>query len=296
MDYIETIKVFANVVDKGNFTRSAESLGVTASYVSKAMTSLEQRLCCKLFQRSTRHVQLTEAGGVFYQKALDIIDLIGCAENEVHELVDKPQGCLRVSAPASFASFLEESGFIDSFLETYPDISLDLEMDNRVVDLVREGFDLSLRIAVKLPDSNLVAKPITSFKSIICCSPSYIERFGKPRRVSELIGHNCLLFKAAVFNEQWMLKKDGKTVSIPVQGNLSSNNVDVLKSSALRGAGITILPEDYIRDELSSGELLRLFPSYGSSELTLYAMYADRRWTPKKTRLFIEHLISVANN
>jgi len=290
VDYLDTIKVFINVVEKGNFTRSAESLGTSASYVSKAMNSLEQRLSCKLFQRSTRHVQLTEAGSAFHHHALKILHQVANAENEVHELVNQPQGLLRISGPSPLASFLESGGIVQSFLEKYPDIQIDLEIDNRQVDLVLEGFDLSLRIAIKLPDSSLIARPISRFKMIICCAPDYIKRFGKPRRVSDLINHNCLTFKPTVFNNHWMLKKEGKTVSIPIQGNLSSNNVEVIRGSVLSGAGVTILPENYIAEELQTGKLIQLFPSYTSRELGLYVLYADRRWIPKKTSLFIEHL------
>lgn len=296
MDYLDTIHVFVSVVDKGNFTRAAEAQGTTASYVSKAMSSLERRLSCKLFQRSTRHIQMTQAGEVFYDHAVGLIERFSIAENAVHDLVDKPQGRLRISGPSSLGSFLDGGGVVHSFLQKYPQIEVDLELDNRKIDMVLDGFDLCLRVAIALPDSSLVARPINTFKMIICCAPDYIDQYGKPRRVSDLINHNCLIFKPATFNNTWMLKKDGKTVVIPVRGNLSSNNVDVIKNSAVSGAGVTVLPENYIVDELKSGQLLRLFPSYGSRELTLYAVYPDRQWIPKKTSLFIEHLKASAYN
>ena len=191
MDYIVTMRVFVNVVKNGNFVRTAEIMGTSASYISKAISNLESHLQCKLFQRSTRHIKLTEAGNLFYIQSEKIIMHIEDAENQVDQLINCPQGTLRISGPASLSSLFESQGFIDNFLDKYPEISIDLELDDRNVDIVMEGFDLALRIAVKLPDSTLIAKKLHSFKVILCCAPQYFDNHIKLNRLQDISKHNC---------------------------------------------------------------------------------------------------------
>ena len=294
MDYIVTMRVFVNVVKVGNFVRTAETMACSASSISKSISNLEARLHCKLFLRSTRHIELSEAGEVFYQHAVQILESIENAENQVDQLINSARGNLRVSAPASLVTLFEKQGFIDHFLGKYPDISLDLALDDRNVDIVMEGFDLALRVAVKLPDSSLVAKKLHSFKVILCCSPKYLLNNPKLTRLQDVSKHNCLIYNPATLDRQWFLQKAGKITVLPVAGNLASNNIDVIRNSALMGTGITMMPAAIIHRELQSGELVQLFPSYSSVELNLYAMYPDRRWTPKKTTLFIDYLSASA--
>ncbi len=295
MDYLETMKVFVNVVEHGNFSRAAETQGNSASYVSKAISSLEQRLNCRLFQRSTRSLQMTEAGQCFYQHCQEVLEKLQEAENHLAQLLNEASGTLRIGAPVAMGPMLEGGELINNFLQQNPNIQIDLDLDNRHVNLINEDIDLLLRVAVNLPDSNLVARELQRFKMVICCAPAYLKKQGRPRRINELIKHNALIFKPTVFNGNWMLKKEGKTTVIPVQGNLISNNAEMIKSHTIGGLGISNLPANYIRNELRDGSLVRLFPSYSSAELTFYALYPDRQWLPKKTRLFVEHLKSVVS-
>lgn len=289
MQSLTDIAIFVKVVELSSFTAAAEALEMSQPVVSKAVTRLEEKLGARLLNRTTRRLSLTEAGSELYRRSVRALEEIENAELEVARFQTEPRGTLRVSAPMSF-SILQLGAKLQSFLERYPGVSVELNLDDRQVDLVEEGFDVAIRIA-NLRDSNLVARKIVPCRQVICASPAYLQKHGTPERPEDLLEHNCILYSFLTNAREWRLTDEqGETHVVPLKGSLQTNNGLVNRAAALSGTGIVMLPTFYLGDQLRSGELKPVLCKFRPADIAVYAVYPERRNLSPKVRAFVDFL------
>lgn len=289
MQSLTDIAIFVKVVELSSFTGAAEALEMSQPVVSKAVTRLEEKLGARLLNRTTRRLSLTEAGSELYRRSVRALEEIENAELEVARFQTEPRGTLRVSAPMSF-SILQLGAAIQSFLERNPGVTVELNLDDRQVDLVEEGFDVAIRIA-QLRDSNLVARKIVPCRQVLCASPAYLKKHGTPERPEDLLGHNCILYSFLSHAREWrLIDAEGETHVVPIKGSLQTNNGLVNRAAAISGTGILMLPTFYIGDQLRSGELVPVLCKFRPADIAVYAVYPERRNLTPKVRAFVDFL------
>lgn len=287
MTTISDLDIFARVARTGNMSAAGREKGLSPAVVSKRISLLEDTLGARLFQRTTRQLTLTETGEGYFQRVVDILSLIEEAEDFVSRRNTLPRGALKVTAPTSF-SRLHIAPYLPEFLERYPDIDLDFHLTDNNVDIIREGFDLAVRIG-ELEDSSLVAKKLAPDDRVLCAAPEYLQRRGEPKSLEELEQHNCL---SAGAQDIWRLEDEtGKAHQLRTKGNISSNSAEFIRQALLSGMGIGLRPIWDIGPELASGHLKTVLPKFrGSSNMAIYAVYPCRDFMPAKVNVFIEFL------
>jgi len=252
--------MFARVVERGSFA-AAEGSGMTATMVGNHVRELERRLKGRLLNRTTRSQSLTELGRRFHQRCLDIIALVDAAELDAREMQTCPRGRLRVSCPVMYGTRVLAAILVD-YLDRYPEVQVELSLNDRYVDLAEEGFDAVIRVGV-LPDSGLIARPLQPSPRIACASPTYLARHGHPRVPSDLAQHNCLaLMHASGPERDWWFPRPGNTGTerVSVRGTLDANGGMALREAALAGLGVILQPQMLLQDDLDAGRLVR-FPT-----------------------------------
>lgn len=289
MNSIGAIPIFVMVVETQGFSAASKALGISKSAISKRVSLLEEELGVKLLQRTTRKLSLTEAGEHYYHHARIALRAAQDADDAVAQLQGEPQGKLRISSPMSFGR-LHLAPLIPELLKRYPKLQIDLVMEDRVVDLVAQGFDIAIR-GGDLPDSSLIARKLAPLRSVLCCSPDYISRFGKPAALSDLEDHNCLAFSHSQDVKEWCFIDDDEMQSINVSGNYRVNNSEALREALLQGVGIGRLPTFVAGPDLKDGRLVALFEDYPMPEQAIYAVFPDRQYMPAKVRVFIDFVI-----
>lgn len=289
MESLSDITVFVQVVDSGSFTATAERLGLSKSVVSKYVTRLENQLRARLLNRTTRRLSLTEVGRVFYARSLRGLQEIEDAKAEVSRLQGEPRGTLRLNAPMSFG-VLHIAPAIPDFLSQYPDLSVDMNLDDRIVDVVKEGFDVSVRIS-ELPDSSLVARRVGPCRHAVVAAPSYLERFGTPRTPSDLRDHNIITYRYQQSAGEWHFRSpDDKPVSVPVSGPVQMNNSLAIREALLGGVGITRTPTFVVGRDIQEGRLIPILRDYRALEVSIYLVYPERRHLSPKVRAFVDFI------
>ena len=251
--------------------------------VSKSVTRLEQRLGVRLLNRTTRRISLTEAGTELYRKSAMAI-----AQLDIGRYQTEPRGTLRLSAPTSF-TLLHLRQRLARFLERYPHVTLELALEDRVVDIVEDGYDAALRIGV-LSDSSLIARRLAPSRMLLCAAPAYLAARGEPEHPDDLAGHNFLRYAYMSVPEIPMTGPNGESASLGFAGNLVCNNGDALLAAALTGQGIVVLPTFYVGQHLAEGALRVVLPHWALPELTIYAVYPVNRHLAAKVRLFVDFL------
>jgi len=289
MAVLGAIPVFVAVVENGGFSAAARKLGISKSAVSKRINHLEDHLGVRLLHRTTRKLSLTEAGERYLEHAAEALAAANQAEDAVTELQGEPQGQLRINAPMSFGR-LHVAPLIPKFLKRYPKLQIDLVMDDRKVDLVAEGFDLSIRGGI-LPDSTLIARKLAPIHQVLCASPEYIERHGLPGTPEELTGHNCVLFSLSSDANKWTLIDADGSQSVLVSGSYQVNNSEALLEALRAGVGIGRLPTFVAGPDLKTGRLVKLFESWRIPDFTMYAVFPEREYLPAKVRVFLDFAI-----
>ncbi len=289
MENLPDIAIFVRVVDAGSFTAAAEALGISQPVVSKSVTRLEERLGARLLNRTTRRLSLTEAGAELYRRSQHALKQIEDAELEVTRFQTEPRGTLRVNAPMSF-TILHLAPVVHEFVARFPGVRLDLNLDDRFVDIVEEGYDLIVRIG-RLADSTLVARRITQCRLAICASPSYLKQHGEPQTPDDLLNHNCLMYTLGSSPRAWRLvSPDGEERMVPLRGSVALNNGLAQRVLALNGVGIVMLPTFYIGDDLRAGKLKCVLSDWLPQDAAVYAVYAERRNLSPKVRAFVDFL------
>lgn len=286
MTAINDLEIFARVARTGNMSAAGREMGLSPAVVSKRVSLLEDRLGARLFQRTTRQLTLTETGEGYYKRVVDILSLVEEAEDFVSRRITTPRGQLKVTAPTSF-SRLHIAPYLPEFVNLYPDIDLDFQLTDNMTDIIKDGFDLAIRIG-ELQDSSLVAKKLAPDDRVLCAAPSYLKREGKPKALAELERHNCL---SAGAQDLWRLEGPGGPASIRTNGNISSNSAEFVRQALQAGLGIGFRPTWDIASELANGTLEVILPEYrGSSNIGIYAVYPSREFMPTKVNVFIEFL------
>jgi DNA-binding transcriptional LysR family regulator len=288
MDVLAGMRVFTAVIDSGSFASAADRLDLSRAMTSRHVAQLEARLGVRLMNRTTRRLSLTEAGRDYYMRATQILALAEEAENAAASGSAAPTGVLRVSTSVAFGSG-QLAPAVRGYLQRYPEVRIELTVNDRVVDLVEEGFDLAVRIARRL-DPGVVARPIGTAGLVACASPKYLQLRGMPRSPDDLAHHDCLTY-AYTTPRLWRFTRHGKTREIKVSGPLHSNNGGVLAAAAADGNGICLEPSFIVDELLRSRKLVRLLPAWETDLLTVYAVYPTRTLLAAKVRTFVDYLV-----
>lgn len=285
----DDIFLFVRVVDEGSFSKVAERLELTNSVVSKRISRLEKSLNVQLLYRTTRKLNLTDAGQALYGKARLAQLALQDAENAVTSYGDEIRGKIKVTMPAVSAQ-LVLSAAIAEFCKIYPKVEVEVSTSNRFVDLIGDGYDLAIRTA-RLEDSSLIARRLIDSQWVICASPNYLRLNGKPSTPKALQQHNCLIYKyEGTGPDNWLFNQDGQELSVQVHGRFHTNNLDSLRQSALCNFGIAYLPKALIYDDLVAGKLTSVLEGSAGKSLGIYAVYPRSRMPDKKLRLLVEHI------
>ena len=289
MDKLDAMRAFTKVVTLGSYAEAGRQLGLTRSAVSKGVIELEQILGARLLDRTTRKVSPTEAGLAYHERCLAILSDIEETELQVSRLHDEPRGTLKLNAPMSFG-ILHVSQAISDFMQAYPDLRVELSLNDRFVDPIEEGFDVTIRIA-ELADSSLIARKLSPGRRVLVAAPDYLQRHSPPMTPDDLMAHACLNYGQTTVLQRWQLTSDGKALTVPINSHLCSNNGDVLRDAALAGHGITMLPTFLVGDEIKAGRLQVVLADYPPTALDIYAIYAPNKFLAAKSRVFIDFLV-----
>ncbi len=288
MDKLDAMNAFAKVVAAGSYAEAARRLGLTRSAVSKAVMELEQLLGARLLDRTTRRVAPTEAGRAYYERCVSILADVEETEIQISRLHDAPRGVLKINAPMSFGTRYLGAAVAD-FTRRYPDLKIELILNDRFIDPLEEGVDVTVRIGV-LSDSSLIARRLAPARLALVASPHYLAQAGTPQTPEDLGQHRCLTYGHMAATQRWTLTREGGPVTVPVDSRLCSNNGDVLREAALSGNGITNLPTFLIGPDIAEERLRVVLADYPPAPLGIYALYAPNRYLAAKTRVFIDFL------
>lgn len=282
MDKLHAINLFCRVIESQSFTRAAEQENMSLAMASKLVAQLEAHLNVRLLQRTTRKITPTEAGLLFYQRCQPILSDLIEAESAVSNISSTLQGKISMSVPMDFGSrFI--APYLGQFMEQYPHLELHLDFNDRLVDVIAEGYDLVLRIGT-LQDSSLVVKRIAGSRHVIVASPHYLEKNGTPLHLNDLDKHNVLLYEHYA---QWQLSQDSTHIKYRPQGQVYSNNGYALVQMAKSGLGIINIPKFLVKDELANGELIPILPQFSSPPIDISLLYPHRRYLSPKVKVAI---------
>jgi DNA-binding transcriptional LysR family regulator len=290
---LNDIIVFTKVAETKSFTGAADALGLPKSTVSRKLAQLEERLGVRLVQRTTRKLALTEIGEAYYERCQRIVSDIHSAEQLVTDMQASPRGRLRITASVDFSTrFL--GGIIAEFLAANPEINIELEATDRLVDLIEDGFDLAVRIG-PMPESTLIARRLASLSLVLCASPAYIASRGMPSSIDELDEHDHVLFTPSSRNQTWTLVNGDQTYEFGRPARLASNNFGTVVDVTRRGSGIALISEFIIRGEIKAGTLVEVLPQWRTRPSDVHAVYPARQNPPPRLALFLEHLTKSLN-
>lgn len=275
---------FVAVAECGSFSRAAERLRLSSSHVSRQVALLEERLQARLLYRTTRRVSLTEAGQTFLARCQRLVEERDEAFLTIGDLHSAPTGLLRMTAAVAYGErFIVP--LVNDFMAQHPALKVEIELTNRTLDMVHEGFDLAIRLG-RLNESSLVATRLAPRAMYLCAAPAYLERYGRPHTLSELAGHNCLVGTG----DTWLFRQDEREVQFRPSGNWRCNSGQAVLDAALRGFGLCQLPDYYVLDPLRRGELVSLLEANQPPGAAVWAVYPQRRYSLPKVRLLLDAL------
>ena len=290
MDRLTEMEAFATVVDQGGFTDAARKMGISKSAVSKHISALEARLGARLLNRTTRRVSPTEIGLVYYDRARRVLNDAGEADSLVTAMQSAPSGVLRMSVATDFGVSLL-SPVLDEFLAAFPDISVNMVLKNRYVELISEGFDLAIRMG-DLEDSTLRARKIAETTQRLIAAPAYFRQHGRPQRIDDLSEHRLLHYSNQASANVWKINApSGEERQVRGNGWLTVNDGQSLLNAAVKGLGIAYLPSFLYHSSMEAGLVEDVIPDLPPTTLGIYAVYPPGRFTQPKVRAFIDFLI-----
>jgi DNA-binding transcriptional LysR family regulator len=290
MDRFLEMQTFLAVVDAGSFVGATEVLSMSKPAVSRYVNELEGRLGVRLLHRTTRRLSLTEEGNVFYARCKELITALEEAEYEITSRSGMASGLVRVNAPLSFG-MLHLAALWSQFKAKNPNVSLDVTLGDRVVDLVEEGYDIAIRIA-HLPSSTLISRKLASTRMVLCASPKYLKQAGKPRHPHDLALHSILAYSYWSSRDEWEFSGPEGAVTVKTSPQLRTNNGDTCRIGALNHQGIILQPSFLVGTDIKAGRLVELMPQYKSIDLDIYAVYPSRKFVSPKVRVLIDFLLS----
>jgi DNA-binding transcriptional LysR family regulator len=289
VDRLRAFEVFAAVVARGSFIRAAEALGTSPANVTRYVNELEAHLGTRLLNRSSRKISLTEGGEALYERSRSILEEVAEAEALASSASLAPRGRLRINAPLSFG-VLHLAPLWPKFMEKHPEVELDVALIDRVVDIVEEGYDLAIRIS-RAGSTAHVAKKLGTSRNLVCASPAYLRRRGRPKVPADLAEHACIGYTYAVTGDEWHLADDsGKPHVVKVTCAMHTNNGDTARAAALAGRGIVWQPTFLIGEDLREGRLVPLLPGYHLPDIDVLAVYPSRRHLSAKVRVMVDFL------
>ncbi|WDS37106.1 LysR family transcriptional regulator [Pseudoxanthomonas sp.] len=290
MDRLDAMQVFVRAVELGSFSAAAVELDISPQFAGKQIQALEANLGIKLLNRTTRRQNLTESGQLFYERAKNILLDMKAAEALMAESRAIPRGKLRISAPITFGSHALAPK-LPEYLGEHAEVSVDLSLTNRTVDLLDEGFDVVFRTG-QLPDSGLQARALAPLQLVLCASPAYIRRSQPLTRPEELNQHECLIFSHTSMRTEWTFVGPEGRMSVPITGRFTTDSGEALRAAAIAGHGLLLQPTALIGDDLEAGRLQRLLTAYEAPARELHMLFApDRRMTPK-LRSFLDFALA----
>jgi DNA-binding transcriptional LysR family regulator len=288
MDRLTSLTTFVRVVDSGGFSAAGRRLNMSTTMVSNHVQALEDRLGARLLNRTTRKVSLTEVGKAYYDRCTQILADLEQADDIAGALQSTPRGTLRIYTATHTVRFI--APVVAGFLNSYPEVKVDLTIGERTIDLIDEGFDIAIRLTLP-PDSSLIVRGLATWRHVLCCSPAYLEKHGPLQQLAELANHNCVRHALYPFEDEWrFVDRKGTPASARISGNLISNSGETLRTAALQGVGICLAPGFLIADDLESGRLVRLLSEYRPVEFSMNAVYPHRHHLSAKVRSFIDLL------
>ena len=288
MDTLTAMAVFRRVVEAGSFSAVSREMGLSQPTVSKHVASLEQRLGTKLLNRSTRQIHLSETGHEYYDRCIQILDELAEAETSVGRGQSLPTGTIRVNTPIVFGQ-MHVVPHLWKFLAQYPDLKIDLAMEDRFVDLVKEGIDVAIRVG-QLKDSTLIAQKLGDIPRVTVASPDYLAAHGEPGKLTDLKLHECLVYTLLTTRNEWhFISKQGEE-KVRVKGRFCANNPDAIRQAVLNHQGVAVVPLWLINNEYKQGQLKSILNQYKPTPLEVHAIYPERRFVPQKVRCFIDYL------
>lgn len=290
MDRSTQMEVFVRVADEGGFSAAARSLKLTPSAVSKLIGRLEDRLGVRLFHRTTRSLSLTEEGRAFKQRCVEILNDIEQAEAAVSALHDHVTGTLRITATVAFTR-VHVLPLLPEFMSLYPDLRVELELSDRSVDLINDGFDVGLRLQEHMEDESLVARRLAVNRRVICASPDYLEKFGVPKTPDDLLKHNCLVHSSLSAFNDWEFESDDGVRVLRPNGNFEANSAYALYEAVLAGIGVARLATFVIQRDLKSGRLQPILTDFEHEKSSILIVYPHRRHLSSKVRAFVDFMV-----
>lgn len=290
MNDLRVLESFLRTVEAGSFSAAASRLGVTPAAVSKHVAKLERSLGTRLFRRTTRSLTLTEAGERLYAETSAAASALSQAMATLTERDARPAGTLRISIAPGFGRQYVLP-LMPAFLERYPDLRLDWSLENRHVDLVKEGFDAAIGSGVE-DNANVVARELVPIRLLTVASPAYLAKHGEPATLAELSRHDCIRLRSATTGRvrDWAFTVNGETVTVPIDGRIVLTDLDAICDAAVAGMGLARLGAHHVLPHLDEGRLVRVLTRYPAMAGTIYVYYAHARLTPPKVRAFVEFL------
>jgi DNA-binding transcriptional LysR family regulator len=288
MDRVSSMLSFVKVVEHGGFSSAARQLNLATSVVTTHVKWLEERLGVRLLNRTTRNVSLTEAGRAYYERCVQILSEIEDAEEAAQVLQSKPRGILRLNTSPGIPAVIASS--IAEYDDLYPDVTVRLTATSRMLDLVEEGYDLAIWYGAA-PVSNLIIRRLASYRMVICASPQYLAKHGRPKHPSELADHNSVIFYDATQakeGKEWTFAGPDGDFQVRFSGNLETNSPIAFRAAALHGQGFIITPAPIVIDDLKSGALVAVLSDFLPKQFSIDALYPHREHLPAKVRTFID--------
>lgn len=290
MDRFTALRVFRHVAELGSFAGAGRRLGLSAPAISKNVAELEAHLGVRLINRTTRRMALTEEGRVYLEHVTRGLDALAEADEALSPIRTTPGGTLRVSAPMT-VTLMRLSSAIPGFLSRHPGLKLDLHLDDRRVDIIREGFDLAIRGSDNLESSTLIARRLAAMPHVLCAAPSYLEARGAPETPSDLKSHTCIRFSLSGHADIWEFTKDGRTERVAVDARYSVTSSLAVLDALRAGFGLSLIPYPYVENDLRQGRLRSALEGWSTVETTLYVVYPSRQHVAPKIRAFLDFLI-----
>lgn len=289
VDRLQSMSVLVKAVETGSLSAAARVLGLTLPAASRKLAALEEHLGARLLTRTSRRLAVTEEGLIFYEKARQILAEVEEAEAALSLSRTEVSGRLSISAPTLIGR-LRVAPMLPEFLALHPDVSIDLTLVDRYVNLAEEGIDLAVRVG-ELPDSDLIARRLGEVSRVVCAAPGYLARRGTPHTPDELTAHDCLVFADARNDTEWRFEQPGDTRRMPIPGRLRTNSLDAVVSAALGGAGIARVPGWQVAGYIADGRLVRILETFERPAVPIHAVYGHRRLLAPRVRAFVDFLV-----
>jgi DNA-binding transcriptional LysR family regulator len=288
-DRLTSMSVFVRAVELGGFAAAAKEANISATMVAKHVRALEARLGSRLLNRTTRRQSLTETGRLYYERCKAVLAEVDALESSVDSLRNAPRGTLRIASPVSFGA-RRLAPALAEFTRRYPEVNVDLALNDSVVDLVEGRFEAAIRIG-SLKDSQLIARSLRPYASMLCAAPDYLRRRGRPKSPQDLAGHDCLVFTHAGPKGRWRFLRDGQEQTIAFAPHIRIDNGEALRQAALAGAGVIVQPQVLLDEDVREGRLVHLLPQWSLPERPMQVVYLRDRQTTPKLKCFIDFVL-----